>query len=424
MNERVKLEAAGKTIELPLLRDSAGNSVVSVESLYKETGMFTYDPGLFNTAICKSSITYIDGSKGKLFYRGRTIEELIKKYNYLEVAFLLFNGHIPSSSELAQFKAGIYNRAHIPDNILWSIKAMKKKALPMPALASMVMSYCTYDTDGDVYDPDYRDKVSLQVLGIFPILCSLVCQNAMHDQVDLIQMDPKMSYAANFIHMSFKDRKKALHPLIEKAVDLMLMIHADHEQNASTSSVRFVGSSLTNPFAALCAGICSLWGRSHGGAAIEVAKMIESIKSSSLSVKECVAKAKDKSDPFKLMGFGHRVYKTDDPRAKMGRKACMEMLQEDEFATPDMKEYFKIAEELEHVALNDDYFKDRNLYPNVDFYVGIMLKIIGLPIDAFTIIFVLGRSAGWIAQWREMYEESPQSVRIVRPRQIYTGKLG
>lgn len=404
------------TIELPVLAGSLGNDVVDIRTLSKH-GIFTYDPGFMSTAACNSNITFIDGEEGLLYYRGYPIEQLAEHCNYLEVAYLLMHGELPSAAEKQQFTETISGSTMLHDQLNNIFRGFRRDAHPMAVMVGVVGSLSAFYFDSmDIRDTKHREISAHRLLAKVPTIAAWsykynLGQPFMYPQNHL-------NYAENFMHMMFATpcEKYVPNPVLAKAFERILILHADHEQNASTSTVRLVGSSGANPFACISAGIASLWGPAHGGANEATLNMLEEIGDVS-RIGEFIKRAKDKSDNFRLMGFGHRVYRNMDPRAKIMRTTCHEVL--NELGLND-DPIFKLAMELEKIALEDEYFVSRKLYPNVDFYSGIVMRAMGIPNSMFTAIFAMARTAGWIAQWSEMHADP--EAKIGRPRQLYTGQ--
>ena len=416
MSQTVKLILPNnQEIILPIHQPSIGQSVIDITSLYKETGMFTYDPGFLSTASCESKITYIDGEKGLLRHGGYDIEDLAKNSEYLEVAYLLLNQKLPNKEQYQKFCQSVKNNMLVHEQLNILYRGFPRKAHPMAIMVGAVASLSAfYHETVDVSNADGRDDVAYKIIAKMPTLAAMAYKYSIGEPIIYPRHD--LGFAENFLHMLFA---KPTHyykvsPTIAKAMEIIFILHADHEQNASTSTVRLAGSSGANPFACIGAGISSLWGPAHGGANEEVIEMLQEINSIN-NIPHYIAKAKDKNDPFRLMGFGHRVYKNYDPRASVLKKSCYEVLGELGVKDP----LLDIALELEKIALNDDYFISRKLFPNVDFYSGIIYKALGIPNNLFTVIFAIARSAGWIAQWKEMIED--KAFKIGRPRQLYTG---
>ena len=416
MSEIAKLELDGKTYEFPVIEGSENEKGIDISKLRATTGYITVDSGFKNTGSTKSAITYLDGENGVLRYRGYPIEQLAERASFLEVAFLLIYGELPTQNELDEFKSSITKHTLVHEDMKQFFEAYPAKAHPMGVLASMVCSLSTFYPES--LDPnrgeDAKNLTLHRLIAKLPTLAAWSYKNAMRHPF----MYPKndLDYGENFLHMMFAMPTENYEPdpVVVSALNKLLILHADHEQNCSASTVRIVGSSHANLYASISAGITALWGPLHGGANQAVIEMLQKIADDGGDVDKWVAKAKDKDDPFRLMGFGHRVYKNFDPRATIIKKACDEVLAKLGIDDPMLD----IAKKLEQVALEDDYFKARNLYPNVDFYSGIIYKAIGVPTEMFTVMFALGRLPGWIAQWKEMMDNQEP---IGRPRQIYTG---
>lgn len=418
MSESAKLTLPnGKEILLPIHKASVGQDVIDISKLYKESGMFTFDPGFLSTAACESKITFIDGDQGILRHRGYSIEELAKKSEYLEVAYLLLKGDLPDSKQYKEFRSGIIKNMLVHDQINILLRGFPRRAHPMAIMVGAVASLSAfYHETMDIRTEEGRMDVVYKIISKMPNLAAMAYKYSIGEPI--MYPNKEYGFAENFLHMLF-DRPNNPHnvtPAIAKAMEMIFILHADHEQNASTSTVRLAGSTGANPFACIGAGISSLWGPAHGGANEEVIEMLQQIGSVE-RIPEFIAKAKDKNDPFRLMGFGHRVYKNYDPRAAVLKNSCDEVLSELGVKDP----LLNIARELEKIALNDDYFISRKLFPNVDFYSGIIYKALGIPNNLFTVIFAIARSAGWIAQWKEMVEDP--AFKIGRPRQLYTGNV-
>jgi len=410
----------GKQIDLDLLTPTCGPMIVDIRPLYKELGYFTYDPGFTATASCWSDITYLDGDKGILEYRGYPIEQLAEKSNFLETSYLLLNGNLPNENQLADFVHNIKYRTMLNEQLLRFYSGFRRDGHPMAIMVGVVGALSAfYHDEGDIHDPQFRLESAYRLIAKMPTIAAWSYRYAMG--LPFVYPDNSLDYSANFLHMMFSmpSEKYEINPLLAKALDVILILHADHEQNASTSTVRLAGSSQANPFAVLAAGIASLWGPAHGGANEAVIRMLTEINESGKSLAHFIERAKDKKDRFRLMGFGHRVYKNYDPRAKIIRKICHEMLAEGVCSDPIHQQLLDTALELEKVALSDDYFKSRNLYPNVDFYSGIIFLGMGIPLNMFTVLFAVGRTVGWVSQWNEMMGD--QHSKIGRPRQLYTG---
>ena len=411
---QLTLDGRDNPIDLPIYEGSTGPDVIDVRSLVSE-GIFTYDPGFVSTAACDSDITFIDGNKGILLHRGYPIEQLAEKSNFLEVCYLLLNGELPNPSELASFKEEIRYHTMVDEQIHEFFKGFPRTAHPMAMLCAVVGGLSAfYHDDLDIDRKDHRMQAAIRLIAKMPTLAAMCYKHGIGQP--FIYPQNKMSLAENFVNMLFGTpcEETEVSPVIAKAMDTLFLLHADHEQNASTSTVRLAGSTGSNPYACLASGIAALWGPAHGGANEAVLDMLNEIGDES-RIDEYILKAKDKNDPFRLMGFGHRVYKNYDPRATVIRGICAEVL--DELGV-DNDPLFKIARKLEKLALEDDYFIERKLFPNVDFYSGIILKAIGIPTSLFTVIFATGRTPGWIAHWHEMLSNP---YKIGRPRQLYKG---
>ncbi len=419
-DKQILLHSSDSDLEvtLPVLEGSYGPDVVDVRGLYQQTGFFTYDPGYMSTASCKSAITYIDGDKGELYYRGYSIEELAEKSSYLECCYLLLDGELPSQQQLDQFVQTIKEHTMVNEAIRRFYEGMRYDAHPMAVTLGVVGALSAFYHDSiDIRNPTHRTISAHRLIAKMPTIAAYSYKFSLGQP--FIYPDNRLSYSENFLYMMFSmpSYQYEVDPVAARAMDLIFILHADHEQNASTSTVRLAGSSGTNPFASIAAGIASLWGPAHGGANEAVIYMLEEIGDKS-AIGHYVERAKSKEDPFRLMGFGHRVYKNYDPRAKIIRQACHDLLSTLSLTEKD-RPLFETALELERIALEDDYFIERKLYPNVDFYSGLILRALGIPLNMFTVIFAMARTAGWIAQWNEMLNDPDQ--RIGRPRQIYTG---
>lgn len=411
---QLTIDGIDKVIELPVYEGSTGPDVVDVRSLVSE-GVFTYDPGFVSTAACDSNITYIDGGAGVLLYRGYPIEQLAEHSTFLETCYLLLNGELPSDEENADFENVIRYHTMVDEQIHQFFKGFPRTAHPMAMLCGVVgaLSAFYHDTlDADL--PEHRMTAARRVIAKMPTLAAMCYKHGVGQPFMYPQND--MSFSENFLHMMFSTPCEApnVSPTLVKAMDTIFLLHADHEQNASTSTVRLAGSTGANPYACIASGIAALWGPAHGGANEAVLEMLDEIGDES-RIEEFILKAKDKNDPFRLMGFGHRVYKNFDPRAKVMRGICDEVLEELGIENDPL---FRIARKLEKIALEDEYFISKKLYPNVDFYSGIILKAIGIPTSLFTVIFATGRTPGWIAHWNEMMSSE---YKIGRPRQLYKG---
>lgn len=401
-------------IELPIYEGTIGPDVVDVGGLTAK-GMFTYDPGFVSTAACTSKITYIDGGKGVLLHRGYPIEQLAEKSDFLETSWLLWHGELPNAEEKAAFVEKVGRHTMVHDQLTDFFKGLRRDAHPMAMMCGVVGALSAFYHDSlDITNQKHRDLSAIRLIAKMPTLAAMAYKYSIGQPFMLPRND--LNYAENFLYMMFGNpcEDYEVNPVIARAMDQIFLLHADHEQNASTSTVRLSGSTGANPFACISAGISALWGPSHGGANEAVLDMLNEIGDES-RIDEFVAKAKDKNDPFRLMGFGHRVYKNFDPRAKVMKQAADQVLGELGLENDPL---LKIAKRLEQIALEDEYFVEKKLYPNVDFYSGIILKAIGIPTSMFTVIFALGRTPGWIAHWNEMIADNS---RIGRPRQLYTG---
>jgi citrate synthase len=405
----------GRSWELPVMTGSLGPDVVDVRRFYAETGMFTYDPGFTSTSACESSITFIDGDEGVLLHRGYPIEQLAEKSDFMEVCYLLLNGDLPSAQEKSKFEKSITYHTMLHEQLSYFYRGFRRDAHPMAIMVGIVGALSAFYHDStDISDPHQRLVASYRLIAKMPTIAAMAYKFSVGQPFVYPRNDLK--YAENFLYMLFsvpaEDYK--VNPVLARAMDRIFILHADHEQNASTSTVRISGSSAANPFACVAAGIASLWGPAHGGANEAVLRMLHEIGHKD-RIPEFINRAKDKDDPFRLMGFGHRVYKNYDPRAAVLRKSCHEVL--DELGVEDP--LLELAMELERIALEDNYFVERKLFPNVDFYSGIILSAMGFPTSMFTVLFSLARTVGWVAQWTEMIEDPNQ--KISRPRQLYTG---
>jgi len=416
MNESAKLALGDKNAELELRHGTIGPDVVDIASLYKNTGLFTYDPGFTSTASCESKITYIDGDEGVLLHRGYPIDQLAERGDFLETCYLLLYGELPTAHELTDFVYHVTRHTMVHEQMSRFYTGFRRDAHPMAVMVGSVGALSAFYHDStDISDPHQRMVASIRMIAKTPTLAAMAYKY--HIGQPFVYPRNDLSYAENFLHMCFAVpcEPYVINPVLAKAMDRIFILHADHEQNASTSTVRLAGSSGANPFACIAAGIACLWGPAHGGANEAALNMLTEIGTKD-RIPEFIARAKDKNDPFRLMGFGHRVYKNYDPRAKIMQQTCHEVL--DELGLKD-DPLLEVAMELEHIALNDPYFIEKKLYPNVDFYSGITLKALGFPTTMFTVLFAVARTVGWIAQWKEMIEDPHQ--RIGRPRQLYTG---
>jgi citrate synthase len=403
-------------VDFPIFGGTIGPDVIDVRSLYAKTGKFTYDPGFMSTASCRSNITYIDGDEGILLYRGYPIEQLAEKCDFLEVAYLILNGELPNKTEKAEFDDIVTKHTMVHDQLTYFFRGFRRDAHPMAVLCGVVGALSAFYHDSmDIHDERSRDISAFRLIAKLPTITAMAYKYNMGQPF----MYPKnsLSYTENFLHMMFGTpcEEYKPNPVVSRAMDRILILHADHEQNASTSTVRLAGSTGANPFACISAGIASLWGPAHGGANEAVLKMLDEIGDVK-NIPGFIKRVKEKDGHAMLMGFGHRVYKNYDPRAKIIQRTCHEVLEE-----LDMKDnkLIKLAMALEKIALEDDYFIKRKLYPNVDFYSGIVYKALGIPVSMYTAIFALARTVGWIAQWKELISDPEQ--KIGRPRQLFTG---
>ncbi|MBP3984392.1 citrate synthase [Pseudoxanthomonas helianthi] len=413
--DHVTLNAGDKSVDLPVLKPTLGNDCIDIAKLTKETGLFTYDSGFTATASCKSAITYIDGDKGVLLYRGYPIEQLAAKSSFLEVAYLLMNGELPTAAEFTKFEDEVTHHTMMHESLKNFLGGFHYDAHPMAMLAGTVASLSAFYHDTlDLEDPEQRRLAAIRLLAKMPTLAAAAYRYSIGWPIRYPRNN--LEYVNRFLHMMFEVPSEPLdlNPVVAKALDLLFILHADHEQNASTSTVRMVGSTGANPYASVAAGITALWGPAHGGANEAVLKMLEEIGTPD-KVESAVAKAKDKESGFRLMGFGHRVYKNFDPRAKIIREMTHKVLGELGVNDP----LLEVAMKLEEAALKDDYFIQRKLYPNVDFYSGIIYKALKIPTEMFTVMFAIGRTAGWVSHWLE--QQVDPEAKIGRPRQIYTG---
>lgn len=405
----------GQSGEFPVLEGTAGPPVVDVRSLHAQTGLFTYDPGYMATGSCQSEITFIDGDEGILLHRGYPIESLAENCSFLEVAYLLLHGELPTAPEMSKFENTITYHTMVHEQLNNFYRGFRRDAHPMAILCGVTGALSAFYHDStDINDPTQRMIASHRLIAKMPTMASMAYKYSSGQP--FVYPRNELNYAENFLRMTFAVPAEdyEVNPVLAKAMDRIFILHADHEQNASTSTVRLAGSSGANPFACIAAGIASLWGPAHGGANEAVLKMLDEIGSRE-NVGEFIKRAKDKDDPFRLMGFGHRVYKNYDPRATVMRETCHEVL--DELGIDDP--LLDLAMDLEKIAREDEYFVERQLYPNVDFYSGIILKAIGFPTSMFTVLFAIARTVGWVAQWNEMIQDPTQ--KIGRPRQLYTG---
>ena len=411
-----KLESGGNDYDLNVHGGSIGPSVIDVSGLYGSSGQFTYDPGFTSTASCKSSITYIDGEEGILLHRGYPIEQLAENGNFIETCYLLMHGELPNNDELQEFEQAITMHTMVHEQLQKFYSGFRRDAHPMAIMVGVVGALSAFYHDStDINDPEQRKIASRRLIAKIPTIAAMAYKY--HIGQPFAYPQNNLSYAANFLHMCFSvpSEQREVNPILARAMDRIFILHADHEQNASTSTVRLAGSSGANPFACIAAGIACLWGPAHGGANEAALDMLAEIGSVD-RIPKFIKRAKDKNDPFRLMGFGHRVYKNYDPRARVMHKTCHEVLGELGIKDDPLLD---VAMELERIALSDDYFVEKKLYPNIDFYSGITLKAMGFPTTMFTVLFALARTVGWVSQWNEMIEDPSQ--RIGRPRQLYIG---
>jgi citrate synthase len=418
-NKAVLNYGEGQAVELPIMSGSMGPDVVDIRQLYAKTGMFTYDPGFMSTAACRSAITYIDGDKGVLLYRGYPIEQLAQQCDFLEVAYLILNGELPTAEQKAKFVYTVSRHTMVHDQLTRFYNGFRRDSHPMAVMVGVVGALSAFYHDSlDINDPHHREVAAFRLIAKMPTMVAMAYKYS----VGLPFMYPRneLSYTANFMRMMFgvPTEEYVVNDVLVRALDRILILHADHEQNASTSTVRLAGSSGANPFACISSGIACLWGPAHGGANEAALNMLGDIQKQGgvAKIGEFIRQVKDKNSTVKLMGFGHRVYKNYDPRAKLMRETTHEVLNELGLQDDPL---FKLAIALEKIALEDDYFVSRKLYPNVDFYSGIVQRALGIPTSMFTCIFSLARTVGWIAQWNEMISDAEQ--KIGRPRQLFTG---
>ena len=418
MSHKCFIEIDGKKYELPIKKGTVGPSVIDVRDLYKNTGHFTFDPGFTSTASCQSNICYIDGDKGTLLYRGYEIEKLSEKSSFLEVAYLLIKGELPNKSQFDEFSSAIKNHTMVHEQIRSFYNGFRRGSHPMAMMLGVVGALSAFYADSaNVNDPIEREISARRMIAKVPTLAAMAYKYSIGQP--FVYPDNELSYCENFLNMCFSvpAQKYKVNKVIADALEKIFILHADHEQNASTSTVRLAASSGVNPFASIASGFSALWGPLHGGAneaALNMLKKIGSVK----NIPEFIKRAKDPNDNFRLMGFGHRVYKNYDPRAKVMQKACHEVL---EVMGKKDDELLKVAIELEKIALNDDYFIQKKLYPNIDFYSGITLSAMGFSTEMFVVLFAVARTSGWIAHWKEMYLDP--SNKLSRPRQLYLGEV-
>ena len=418
ISDEASLTVAGSHHELPVRKGTLGPDVIDITTLYAETGHFTYDPSFTSTASCESKITFIDGGRGVLLYRGYPIDQLAEHSTFVETCYLLLYGELPTKEQYDNFRNLITYHTMVHEQMPRFYTGFRRDAHPMAIMVGVVGALSAFYHDStDIKDPVQREIACHRMIAKMPTIAAMAYKYSIGQP--FIYPRNELSYAANFLHMCFAVpcEEYKVDPILARAMDRIFILHADHEQNASTSTVRLAGSSGANPFACISAGIACLWGPAHGGANEAALQMLQEIGTVD-RIPEYIKRAKDKSDPFRLMGFGHRVYKNYDPRAKIMQKTCHEVL--DAVGHGD-DPILKVALELERIALSDDYFIQKKLYPNIDFYSGITLKALGFPTDMFTVLFAIARTVGWIAQWKEMIEDPSQ--RIGRPRQLYTGAV-
>ncbi len=411
---RLSIPGAAAELELPVHTGTIGPDVVDVQALSTK-GYFTYDPGFVSTAACESKITYIDGDRGILLHRGYPIEQLAERSDYLEVCYLLMYGELPTSAQKKDFVDVVMRHTMVHEQLQFFFRGFRRDAHPMAIMCGVVGALSAFYHDAlNITDEEHREIAAYRLIAKMPTLAAMCFKYSIG--MPFMYPDNSLDYASNFLHMMFGNpcEKTKMNPVLARAMDRIFLLHADHEQNASTSAVRLTGSTGANPFACIAAGIAALWGPAHGGANEAVLNQLEEIGDES-RIPEFIKRAKDKNDPFRLMGFGHRVYKNFDPRAKVMKQTCDEVLSELGLENDPL---FRIAQKLEKIAVEDDYFVEKKLYPNVDFYSGIILRALGIPTNMFTVMFATGRTVGWIAHWHEMISAS---YKIGRPRQLYTG---
>ena len=415
-HETAKLAIGGKTVELPIYHGTIGPDVVDIRRLYSDAGVFTFDPGYTSTGSCESAITYIDGDKGELLYRGYPIEQLAQKSNFLEVAYLLLYGELPTAAQLEDFVGRVTNHTMVHEQMSYFYRGFRRDAHPMAIVCGCMGAMAAFYHDSiDITDAWQREVATIRMIAKMPTIVAWAYKYSIGQP--FVYPRNSLDYASNFLNMCFSvpTGEYIVDPVLSKAMDRIFTLHADHEQNASTSTVRLASSSGANPFACIAAGVACLWGPAHGGANEASLRMLREIGTPD-RIPEYIARAKDKDDPFRLMGFGHRVYRNFDPRAKVMKQSADEVLG---LLGIENNPTLQVAKELERIALEDEYFIEKKLYPNVDFYSGIILDAIGFPTSMFTPIFALARTVGWLSQWKEMLED-PQ-LKIGRPRQLYTG---
>jgi citrate synthase len=418
-NATLSFSNGSPSVDLPVYQGTVGPDVVDIRKLYAQTGMFTYDPGFLSTAACQSAITYIDGDKGELLYRGYPIEQLATNCDYLETCHLLLYGELPNADQKKDFVGRVTNHTMVHEQMQYFMRGFRRDAHPMAIMTGLVGALSAFYHDStDINNPEHREIAAIRLIAKMPTLVAMAYKYTVGQPYVYPRND--LSYAGNFLHTMFATpcEEYKVNPVLERALDRIFILHADHEQNASTSTVRLCGSSGTNPFAAIAAGVACLWGPSHGGANEAALNMLGDIQKNGgiENIGEFIKQVKDKNSGVKLMGFGHRVYKNYDPRAKLMQETCKEVLQEMGLENDPL---FKLAMALEKIALEDDYFVSRKLYPNVDFYSGIVQRAIGIPVPLFTAVFALARTVGWIAQLNEMIGDP--EYKIGRPRQLFIG---
>ncbi|MEO7247053.1 MAG: citrate synthase [Novosphingobium sp.] len=415
MGDQAKLSRGNNEYSYPVMGGTVGPDVIDIRKLYAETGMFTFDPGFTSTAACESALTYIDGDEGVLLHRGYPIGQLAEKSSFMEVCYLLLNGELPSKDQLTKFSGTISRHTMVHEQLRQFYQGFRRDAHPMAIMCGVVGALSAfYHESTDIADPEQRKISAHRLIAKMPTIAAMAFKYSVGQP--FMHPDNSLSYTGNFLRMTFgvPAEEYVVNPVVEKALDRIFILHADHEQNASTSTVRLAGSSGANPFACIAAGIACLWGPAHGGANEAALNMLHEIGTPD-KIPHYIARAKDKNDPFRLMGFGHRVYKNYDPRATVMQKTVREV-----FAALNVTDpVFEVALQLEEMALNDPYFIDKKLFPNVDFYSGVILSAIGFPTTMFTVLFALARTVGWVAQWNEMISDPGQ--KIGRPRQLYTG---
>ena len=414
----IKFTFGDKTITLPILNGTDGPSALDIRTLYAQTGLLTYDPGFTSTASCESAITFIDGDEGRLLYRGYSIQELVEQSDFIEVAYLLLYGELPTLSQRARLSEDVTYHTFVHEQIRSFYNGFRRDAHPMAIMVGVVGALSSFYHDSlDIQDSEQREVAALRLIGKMPTIAGMAYKYSIGQP--FVYPKNELSYASNFLRMMFAvpSEEYIVNPILERAMDRILILHADHEQNASTSTVRLAGSSAANPFACIASGIAALWGPAHGGANEAVLNMLQEIGTAE-RIPEFINRAKDKNDPFRLMGFGHRVYKNYDPRAKIMRETCHEVLEELGVKNDPLLD---LAMELERIALQDSYFIEKKLYPNVDFYSGIIFRAMKIPVSMFTVIFAVARTVGWVAHWLEMISDPLQ--KIGRPRQLYRGNV-